>query len=61
MILQTDKNLKVLNHKSKIPKTAKCYGKRVDGTIGWGNPSQLVGSTWNRYSINSPSIILVPA
>ena len=58
MRLQTNKNLRVLDNKEKIPAKAICYGKLQNGKVGWCNPGKLVNTEWNKYSINSPSIIM---
>ena len=60
MKLVTDKNLKMLKDDAIIPANAKCYGWRMDGTVGWAGPGTLKGERWTKYDIRSPSIILIP-
>lgn len=59
MTLQTDKKLRILSPFALIPHDARCFGKKTDGTVGWCAPGSLVGTRWNKHSVNSPSIILV--
>lgn len=59
MILQTDKKLNMLHNSGLIPHDSRCFGKRKDGKTGWCTPGGLVGTRWNKHSVNSPSIILV--
>ena len=59
MILQTDPNLRVLEHNERIHKKAKCYGKTITGETEWCNPGSLTGKKYKRHSISSPSIIMV--
>ncbi len=58
MLLQSAKNLRILNNKEKIPKNSVCYGLLSDGRTDWVRPGKLVGKKWNKYSLNSPSIVI---
>ena len=50
---------KMLKDGEVIPKDAMCYGMRTDNTIGWSLPGGVAGRKWKKYSLQSPSIVLV--
>lgn len=59
MKLATNKDLVPLKHGQVIPEKSTCYGQLASGKTGWGTPGSLVGKQWNKYSLKSPSVILV--
>ena len=58
MILQTNKNLRILNNTERIHKRDLVYGKTTKGDIEWCKPGVLKGTKWFKYDPFSPNIVM---
>ena len=59
MILQINKNLKMLKKNQRINKRCVCYGKMKSGKYGWGKPGSWRGRKWKRCPLFDPPIVMV--